>query len=309
MPLSPDIEARVATARFCAYMFRQSHHPRTRDAVAHALQMALTGNNIDHRLLTGFHATLYRLWIADIAGAGLIVTRCRETIRSHRTLPPHLTLMWNVAEAACDWHLAMPECCLQTVRNSLELARSTGLHLWDYQLLSQGVYGAITGGDLAQAESYLDAMASVLEGSRRLDASQYHYLAAWLADLRGDLAMAFSHFERARDLSIEAGASFPEALTQLAMAQVLEERGDYSQAVEALKAARAIGEGMQSAILQFMRLLTEAQFSLAYAENANNPYSPAGYNGTRQDASSPEHALVATIGHGQTLREGPRGRD
>lgn len=269
VPLSPDIEARVATARFCAYMFRQPHHPRTRDAAAHALQMALTGNDIDHRLLTGFHATLYRLWIGDIAGATLIVTRCRETIRGRRTLPPHLTLMWNVAEAACDWHNAMHERCLKIVSDSLEMARATGLHLWDYQLLSQGVYGAITGGDLAQAESYLAAMASVLEGSRRLDASQYHYLAAWLADLRGDLALAFSHAERARDLSIKAGAPFPEALTQLAIARILQERGDDRQAVGALAAARAIGKEMQSTILRFMCLLTEAHFGFARAGDAN----------------------------------------
>lgn len=266
--LSPNIEAGMTTARFCAYMFRQPHHPYIRDAATRALQIVLESHDVDHRLLTGFHLTLYRLWTGDIAGATLIVTRCREIIRTHR-VPPHVTLMWNVAEAACDWHNAMHERCLKIVSDSLEMARTTGLHLWDYQLLSQGVYGAITGGDLAQAESYLEAMVSVLEGSRRLDASHYHYLAAWLADLRGDLALALSHAERARDLSMKAGAPFPEALIRLAMAHVLWKRGDYLQAVEALAAARVIGEGMQSTMLRFMCLLTEAHFGFARAEDAN----------------------------------------
>lgn len=260
--LSPAVAARIAAVQFGAYMFRQPHHPHMRELAARALHVSAHNGDLEHRMQTAFYGTIYHLWIGDIASARMIATPHREITRTRR-IPPHLRLMWSVADAACDWHMALHERCLKTVSKGLNLSRSTGAHVWDYQLMAQGVYGALAAGDLAQAQRYLEMMSLVPEGLRPLDASHHHFLSAWHALLKGDLAMAFSHIRKSLALAVEIGAPFPEALCHLAMAQVRHERRERRQASSHLAKACRIGTSMRSDMLRFMALLAKAQFALA----------------------------------------------
>ena len=258
---SPEIEARVTSAMFCALMFRQPHHPDIGAWAERAYSLSLNSADIHFRMLTGFHLTLYHLWLGNLAKAEGVVALHRELAQTRRT-PQHTRIMWAIPDAAYDWHMASHEACLKTVSESLERAHTTSIRIWSYQLLSQGVYGAMAAGDLAAAKGFLEKMVLVLEGSRRLDACQYHFLSAWYHLLRRDIPQSLHHAEGALRLAVEVGTPFPEALNHLAMAQVLHERGDHEQAASHLAKGRRIGQRMKSQMVRYMSLLAEAQFAL-----------------------------------------------
>ena len=65
------------------------------------------------------------------------------------------------------------ERCLRAVLDGLEIADETGVALWSYHLLSNGVAGALGAGDLDTASELLERMQDYAGGARRLDRSGY----------------------------------------------------------------------------------------------------------------------------------------
>ena len=264
---TPDIESRVASTMFCALLLRQPQHPDIELWTARAHTVALRSSDVHLRILTGFHLSTYYLWVGDLAKAAALAVPIREVVQSQE-VAQHTRLMWAVADACLEWHIASHESCLKIVSEGLEMASKSGIRMWDYQLLGQGVYGAMVAGDLVGARGFLQKMASALEGSRHLDASHYHFLTAWKALLRKNIPLAFHHVQESLRLAIECGTPFPQGLNHLAMAQVLHEQGDHELAAGHLAKGRSIGRQMKSAMLEYMSLLAEAHFAMEDANEA-----------------------------------------
>ena len=51
---------------------------------------------------------------------------------------------------------------LHAVEEGLKLAEASGVHLWDFMLLAQGVWARVTANDLAGAEAALVRLRSIL---------------------------------------------------------------------------------------------------------------------------------------------------
>jgi DNA-binding SARP family transcriptional activator len=261
-PVAPshEVEARVASSMFSALMLRQPYQPDIAVWAGRALALAGGDAPPSLRLLTGFHLTLYELWLGDIPRAARASELLRDAAR--RLEPsPMAQLLWTLAAAALEWHRADADGCRRLVEGGLAAARTTGVHLWDYQILAQGVYGAMTSGDVAWAESLLREMGSVQEGTRSLDAAQYHFLSAWAALQRRDLPRAHAHADTAVRLTAEVGTPFPEALNRLALAQVQHERGESRAAASHLAHARRIGRRMGSEMVRYLGALVEADIA------------------------------------------------
>jgi ATP/maltotriose-dependent transcriptional regulator MalT/DNA-binding SARP family transcriptional activator len=265
---SVELEARVASTMFAALMFRQPHHPEIGAWAERARTLARNIQDVNRRMLTGLMLTTYHLWMGDRARAALVVEPLRALARSPEA-SPFVLLTWKLAEAYQHWHEADYAACLAAVSEGLAAGQATGISLWDSELLGQGAYAALSAGDLGAARAFLEKKAAALDHGRRLDASQYHFLAAWEAVLRGDLPRAVECADAALRLAIEAGTPFPEALNHVAMAQLLHERGEPAPAAEHLARARELGGRIGSRLIEFMCGLTEAH--LALTRGADGP--------------------------------------
>lgn len=261
-----DIECRVASSMFFALMFRRPDHPRLAFWRERALSLSRSDPDLNHRVMTGYHAAVYDLWMGHHADAAIVIDLLREAVRSAGASPLARLTMCEV-EAIHGWHRVSRDACLGAVEEGFEIARATGISLWNHHLASQAVYATLSTGDLSSAHAWLQKMASAPAKMRHLDVSHYRYLSAWLALSRGELAQALQYLETSLDLTVQVGTPFPEALNRLALAQVLYEHGRVRDARKHLARALHMGQAMDSPLLGYMSFLTEAQFLLDRSES------------------------------------------
>jgi DNA-binding SARP family transcriptional activator len=94
------------------------------------------------------------------------------------------------------------------------------------------------------------------------DTSFYYHLASWNDLLQGDIPLALTNQEKALADSVRCGSPFPDANYHFGMAQILHERREYKKSEFHLNCARQVGRQMKSALLEYMCLLSAAQFAL-----------------------------------------------
>ena len=64
--------------------------------------------------------------------------------------------------------------CMGAVRSGLEIAETSGVHIWENSTLLNGVGGALAEGDLVTAEEFLGRVDSSALNVRRFDSCIYH---------------------------------------------------------------------------------------------------------------------------------------
>ncbi len=255
---SRETETRVTATMFYALMFRRPEHPDI-DAWAERAAVLSRAADVNRQMLTGFMLTTYHLWRGQHAKAAATLEQLSALARSPDASLV-VTLSWRVVEAYYHWHMAEPDLCLRAAASGLDLADQSGLHLMDPNLLAQGVYGALIGGDRAKARALLTRLAGVVGGTQTVHESQYHFLMGWEALLAGERPRALEHARRG--LAHASGAPFPRAWNAIAVAIVLHEIGEEAGADEHLAIGRSIGRSVRSGMIEFMSLLAETEFAL-----------------------------------------------
>lgn len=259
---SPQIKARLTASMFSALLYRQPSHPdfaywehAARDMIDSDLPVAL-------RIGLGNHLMLYYSWIGDLAKAGLVMEILRPAARQTGIEPLPL-IIWRSMEAMYSWLSLNNEQCLKEVEDGLEIARNSGVRLWDFMLYAQGMYGAINSDNLYKAEELLDNMANSMHGNRKLDAAHYHYQAASLELAHDNLPKAMEHAMAAVEKTDESASPFPQTLTRLGLSQVMFERGEHEAAFQLLdKTYEMNREQLNSRFIEYHIYLLRTYFSL-----------------------------------------------
>ncbi len=255
---SEATEARVASAMFLALLIRQPRHPDITMWAERTLALARASSDMHLR----FHAQFAWVWhnlmnLGDLAKAGAVVEEIRDAVRS-RAASPILRLLGMVAVARYEWLAGAFAACRRTVAGALDLARETGVHLWDNQYLCEAVCAALGQGDHAGAGQLLRQIAVELPRARPSDVGYYHALMEWDALLRGDLPLAFVQAERVLNFHREFGGPAYETLAHVFSAHIHHERHEDRDAAahvaEALKLARSV----RSPLVAFPTFLTQA---------------------------------------------------
>jgi LuxR family maltose regulon positive regulatory protein len=143
------------------------------------------------------------------------------------------------------------------VRAGLELARSTGVHVFDYLLLLHGLYGSLSSCNLTVASELLPEL-----GRKYADWSQYYYIASWYAFVCNDLALALAHGEAALQASEKEGRPFFDALCHGGLARVLRRLGNRDRARHHNKKYLTIGRSVGSTFVLFAGHLSAAELAL-----------------------------------------------
>jgi DNA-binding SARP family transcriptional activator len=255
-----DLDARLAFTVFGALMFRRPQDRRMDAWTERALALALETDNISQRVMACSHLVHYQFWKGDHRRGQEIIDRVSRSPQL-RDAAPLTRINWKLTEAINHWHHAEPDACLAAVAAGLREAEATDVHLWNCLLHAQAVYATLSAGRFAEGRAFLQQMGSALQGTRALDVSHYHYLAAWESLLRRDLPGARQHAETALTLAHQSGTPFPEGLASIAVADIAWELQETEKAQRHLNRARQIARAMNSSELQFLVSLTDARFA------------------------------------------------
>jgi LuxR family maltose regulon positive regulatory protein len=259
---SLQVEARVTSAMCLTLLLRQPYHPDIVNWLERAASILPTLPDLNQRMVLGLVVAVDAMWTGKFSDALAIVNAMRDVSASPTASPLVLTGLKNI-ESMYYMLIADGERCMAAVEEGLRVARETGVQLWSYQTLVNGIGGALGAGDLETAERLL-AEAQAHPEASRLDMCIYHYYAAWDAMLRNDTLRAFQEQKRALKLAIDVGCPHFEVLCRLALAQVLFHYGDERKILHHLREVHRIARKIPNKLLEFMCLLGYAQLALAH---------------------------------------------
>jgi len=256
-PLEKDIEVRVTASMFMSLILRQPQHPAINEWAIRAATVAQEISDHNLRLSVGLLVAMGATYIGYFSKAKTVLETMQKLCESSQVTPLFLISLKNV-ESMYYMFNAMHSECLTTVYDGLEIADTSGVHIWSYHLLSNGVAGALGASDLDSAKDLLKRMSAYPKPPKRLDSALFHYYSAWDAMLQADIPRAFQEQKLALEGAKQSGCTYFEVLCRLAMAQVLAEYGDQTRAATHLRQVHDLVPQLKNRLLDFMCFLIDA---------------------------------------------------
>ena len=266
----PDeaLNARVSMAMFTALMYRQPYHERMEYWEGKVREVIFNTPDVTKRLDLGSQLLLYyTVWTGDLPKAAVLLQVLRQSMQPEKMNPLSL-ILWYATEATYFWKTGDPAASIQWVKKGMEVANTYDVHAYDVLLLASGIYASCAQNKLDQAAGYRQKMEASLNRSRLVDVVHYHYLAAGLAIVNGELGMAREYAETALEAAHHSGALYPETLSRLILALCLIRQGKLTEVVFHLNRIRDLAEKINSRSLSYLNRLvaSEAAFSCGETE-------------------------------------------
>ncbi len=255
---SAEIEARVTYGIFCALIYRQPDHAELPQWTERATAIALSTTDVRLRTFISSNLIFYfSWWRGDTAKASLLIDNLREHVLS-ADIDPLPMIVWLATAAANAWLTAENEKSLSLVKSGLELSDSTGVHLWDFMLLTQGCLVALNIGDIVSAEEYLQRMSYVTHTGRKGDIINYHWQMGCKLLSEEKFAMALQHMQTALGIAREGAFVLGIAGMLNGIIEAFIELGEYSIAWRNLDEARGIALVLKSKTIEYQNYWLEA---------------------------------------------------
>ena len=259
---STAVETRVVTGMFTALCIRRPSHPDLPLWEERLWALMRDCHDINMLLFMAQWLILYHTLTGNMAKAALVHNHLQGMAR-HAVVNPLDLILSRVCEAYFFSFSGSFDDSQNAVATGLRAADESGVHVWDFSLLSIGAYGSLAMGDPAAARRTLQDMANRTNRSRAGDVSHFHYLLSWEAMLRGDPQQAREHGTVFMDITTRSVvAPLFNGLNNVAFALVLMECGDYTGAESHLEAARLIADETRSGLVAYKYLLAKAHLSL-----------------------------------------------
>ena len=258
---SPAVESRVACSMVFSLTLRQPHRRDIQQWVERALTCARNAADPNLQMFVGLLCSLTLMWTGLYGKALALIESMRRVAAAPGVSPFSLLTLKNV-EAMYYMLAAEREPCLRASREGLEIAHTTGVHTWTFQLLVYAYGGALAGGDLAAAAEMARQLEMRAAGAGRFNLCLYHHFQAWEAMLRKDLMRALQLERIALRMAIEVGCPYFEVLCRLALAEVLAECGDERKCIAHLQQLRPLVEAVNNHHLEFTCLVGFGRLAL-----------------------------------------------
>ena len=262
-PPSLEAEARIACGMFISLTLRQPQRRDLKDWIERALLASARQPDINLRLFVGLLASLTLMWTGLYGRAAELIAAMRQAAGASGVSPFSLITLKNI-EAMYGMLTADPVACEKAMREGLQIAHATGVHIWTFQLLVYGYGGALGAGNLAAAQPLARELEAHLATAGRFNLCLYRHFRAWEAMLRKDLMSALQEQKAALRTAIEVGCPLFEVLCRLGLAEILADCGDERKCVANLQTLRVIVEGIDNRHLEFTCLVGFAQMALAH---------------------------------------------
>jgi ATP/maltotriose-dependent transcriptional regulator MalT/DNA-binding SARP family transcriptional activator len=266
--VSNDIQAHVTTCMFMSMSLRQPANSEIEYWLDFASKASRSSSNPNLRMSVELFVAIAIMWAGHFQKAWEIIQSMQKLASIAEITPLNLTTLKNV-ESMYFMLQGKHEQCLKVMYEGLNLANSTGITIWNYQLLLNGVGGALGAGDVNTAEGLLNEIESQHEQGSRQEQCFFHYFSAWTAMLKGEKLQAFKHQKTALRLSIEVGNPFFEILCRLAMAQILFETGDHRKGAIHLRQVHDDAREIKNRLLEFSSFMQYAYIAVEHGRKSS----------------------------------------
>ena len=257
---SEELEARLTASVTFAIIARQPEQPKFEEWVERALSLVKRSPDISVKTRTLQSLASYWLFTGDLSKAARVIDSFHEVAQSPG-IPPLLVILLKNLETMYYYMSASFEECRQAANEGLDLASSTGVHLWDNYLLGHAAAGALSAGDNVEARKLLQRMSSSAGMMPAWGKEYFHLLSAWASFVQGDLPGALSHSELCLALSAETGMLLTGAVDHLGKALVLVELKKGKEARDQLDRVQTIARFSNLPLVDFMSLLARARLA------------------------------------------------
>ncbi|MDH4263730.1 MAG: hypothetical protein OEV78_11855 [Spirochaetia bacterium] len=258
---SVEIETLVASSIFGALLYRKPDHDKL--VYWEKRLDKLIYETYDYRLRVNIKSSLlfYCLW----------TVKWPKMIQLMETLPsdfgaleiyPQAQLVLSISEAMCYWGLGEIAKANEVIDRGLAIGDKTGIHHFDFLLLSQKLTCALYEGELVTAANLDKKIKPMLSTSHRLGISNYFYHTSCEAFLRNDIPCAHERIQTAISLAEELGTPIPLLFNYLSQSIVYAELDHFKKAYECICKANDINVLVQSSYLKFLSLINEAWLEL-----------------------------------------------
>ncbi|NJD07082.1 MAG: hypothetical protein FIA97_11385 [Methylococcaceae bacterium] len=261
---SPEIELRVVTMSL-PLMFRRVERCELQETVARAFSLLQeTQEPVPRQLLA---ASLLHpvIWLGDFARGRKLAT-ILESAHESADIPPFTSVLAFAYLAAFYSYFGMPKRCVHLVTQAMALAERTGMYAWTFLLEAGAVYGYSALGELDKVAEHLERLKAAMPFHTHLLGGHYHYLAARLAEHRGDLAEALQQGLTSLAMAEDAGSPVPQAQVHVTLASILHPLGRQEEARSYLQQVRHLAANIDSAHLEFLCLITEAHAAFTHSD-------------------------------------------
>lgn len=260
--LPTDIQARVASSMASALHLRQPQHPEHRAWTERALALTEHHSDLSLRVQTHFFACFYFIFRGDLARLEIVAGELKH-LAALDAVSPAMKLLALYGELLQHAALERLDETIKIVAHALQLAETSGVHLWDSLFMGVPVHLALEQGNTKVAQGYLAKMEQLRDETRPWDLSYYYLLAAWYGLLSDQPKHALEHMSKGLKLVQESGTPLIEALQHQGMMQILYTHGRYIQAAEHLAKMRDAAEQQNNPYLWLATHLCIAQLAFA----------------------------------------------
>lgn len=258
-----DTGARVASSLFMAMIMRQPDNPDIKFWVDRAHKASESGANPNLRLDVEPQVALAYMWDGYFSMAREILDSLYETVSGIEVSPLEMIRLKNY-ESMCFMLIGNSEECIRVMREGLKLSQRSGVNLWNFQLLLNGLGAVLGNGELEDAEQLIGEIKSSDLTARRQELCLFNYFQAWYSILGNDKLNAFQFQKKALRLSIEIGNPYFEILCRLAMAQTLYDYGDEIKAAKYIKPVHDMARDIKNKLLEYMTLLSYSYIAMEH---------------------------------------------
>ncbi len=267
--LSRNLEDHATSSFFYIMALRQPDHPDFDLWKERAHRIIEGKGEPDLRMLVGNHLVIHYCWSERLASAAMVLDTL-QMIPLPEEISPLVKARKISAEQLYYLFADLYEECLKARKEGLELARSSGVHIWESQYHLAAALLAVSYGDLQWVEELFSQIVKCfreMEYVNNLHLSYYYFVMGFHSLAIGDIQFSVVNFEKGLHHANVGGTTMPELVNLTGMAQALHAIGDERGARQYLDKTRKLGHRMKSSIAEFTCLVLDAQISLDMGED------------------------------------------
>lgn len=229
----PDLAGRFASGMLMALLLRDQGHPgleqyqnKCESLLKDCRDMSVV-LNILKNLFWSYH------WFGQIHKAQVTEAKL-EALQNVENLPPMARITLSAIFTLAGVIVGNHPKSLKKARETLALADTTGIHVYDFMMYAYISYTMLGTGALDQVQATLDKMKETLMPFAVWDQGHYHFLQAWYQMQAGNLMQAKSEMMTAAKMIDSCENPFTIALSRILQSQLLLELGEEKKAEELL---------------------------------------------------------------------------
>jgi LuxR family maltose regulon positive regulatory protein len=268
-PEPDDLLLRTSADALTALMYGRAEDPRIGRFAEATARAVMHAPDAGARISAAAQLLVYKLWWAgDFPGGRAIYDAFDAEVEAGEHLAALPRLLWWSCASIVDWQCGTAARCYAKVERGLALASSSGVHVRDFFLLTQGIFCALSQEDWPRAEAYLAQLARTERRHKRLDAMVHHFFRSWYSLCRGDARTALAHAETAWPIAEAIGSMFHKVIVLSALSPARLHAGDIEGADAAYREQIVLAKAAQNPTFSFIAFCAGAEIAIARGDEA-----------------------------------------